>query len=935
MTRLFAQASRDLQRCAPLQSDRAIEAALAAIGTGMGADRAYVFETLDTVFIRNTHEWCAPGIAPMKDLLQHVPFATGALFWERFRDWGAIQIPDVSDLLLNSDLRQALEEQGIRAMIAAPFWRNGDIVGFVGLDYTKAPRGFPATEDNLMRGFAAQIGMLRSLTVAERAAQRFETELSRVRSQLSAAVGALPELLVETDGDGVIVGFHQSSPLTFAAAPQEVIGQPPEAVLPPHLAAISRKAMREVDLFGWSQSHSYTVDTPAGRKWYSLYATSRDLGSPGKGQGYLFVVRDVTGAQLQSQRVRQLVQVAEQASNLIMLTDPDRHIRWMNAAAVARTGYTLAEAEGRRPSEVLHLAEASPELVGELCATLQGGHSIAREVRAQNRAGVEYWLDLNVQPLHDGQGDREGYMVLATDTTAHKQAEARLLHERSHVMSASREGIGIIRPNGRLSYLNQVLRRFLGVEDGSRLEALMWTDVTPPDLTERMTAILPVLLSTGIWEGEISKLDETGTLQHFNLTLTVQDDGSTLAILRNITGRKQAEQEQAKLRERLQLAQSRQLGAQLAAGMAHDFANVLATISTSVEVLAQNAGPDAGRTISRIRAATEEARSLARGLTRLESARPKAMTQLLDPILQGAADLLHPSLDGTIRLNLSYPKSALQVHGDRMELMQVVLNLLLNARDACRRRLENDPKGPAVISLTAQACDASALPVAPELGAILPGTDYVLIEVIDTGDGIDPDLRASIFSPYLTTKEDAGAGLGLAVVADIVKARAAALRILDAPDHGTRIQVFWPVTESSGLDLAEQAKPLANTNILLVDNDDTLLQRLADMLSRAGAEVASCVDPEDALGAITEAPQDWDLVVTDFDMGATNGVALAQQMHAQREDLPIILMTGNSELHFATKSVQDEFAATLRKPISASVLISVLLAAKLRSQRHI
>ena len=87
------------------------------------------------------------------------------------------------------------------------------------------------------------------------------------------------------------------------------------------------------------------------------------------------------------------------------------------------------------------------------------------------------------------------------------------------------------------------------------------------------------------------------------------------------------------------------------------------------------------------------------------------------------------------------------------------------------------------------------------------------------------------------------------------------------------------------------------------------------MLVQAGAEVASCVDPADALEAVTLAPNDWDIVLTDFDMDGMSGNDLAEAMHTQREDLPIILMTGNNELHFATKSVQTEFAATLRKPI--------------------
>ena len=469
----------------------------------------------------------------------------------------------------------------------------------------------------------------------------------------------------------------------------------------------------------------------------------------------------------------------------------------------------------------------------------------------------------------------------------------------------------------------------------ARLDTLMWTDITPADLTERMTGILPVLLSEGVWNGEFNRKSADGSLRHYSIALSVEPDTSTLVQIRDITRQKQAEQDRAHLREQLQKVQARELGAQLAAGLAHDFANVLATISGSVDVLASQAGPEATQSIDRIRNATDEARELARGLTRLDSARPKATRLALAPVLQQAADLFCPGLEAPIRLDLDLPDDSLAVHGDRMELMQLVLNLALNARDACRDSLKNDPDGPNVLHLRASPCARDSLPERFDLGQSLPEMDYALIELCDCGDGIPEELTGSIFAPYVTSKGDAGAGLGLSVVADIVTTRGAALRIVPNRPKGTCIQVFWPSSPVDELDLVAKSTPLADTNILLVDNDDLVLQDLAETLVRAGAEVASCIDPNDALDAVTVAPHDWDMVLTDFDMDTLTGSDLAKAMHAQREDLPIILMTGNSELHFAKKSVHTEFAATLRKPICTTVLISVLLAAKLRSQRHI
>ena len=632
--------------------------------------------------------------------------------------------------------------------------------------------------------------------------------------------------------------------------------------------------------------------------------------------------------------MRQLVRVAELSNNLILLTDENQRIRWMNPAATARTGYALQDADGRLTREILNLDLSASDQVDEICTLLDAGHAVHREIRAQSHDGTIYWLDLNIQPLHAASGMVEGYMVVGIDTTHHKQAEAHLLNTRSHAMGVANEGIAIIRPNGRLSYANTAARQMLDIAEDTPLDALMWTDVAPPDLAERMTDILPVLLSDGAWEGEFTRLSPDGAAQHFGIALTVEPDTSTLALMRDITRRKLAEQDRARLREQLQKAQARELGAQLAAGLAHDFGNVLATISGSVDLLANQVGPEASRTIGRIRSATEEARTLARGLTRLEAARPAASSLALAPVLQQAADLLAPGLDPPIHLQLDLPPPSLCVHGDRMELMQLILNLGLNARDACRDSKTRDLHAHCTLRLSACTCPMSALPESFELGCIRPDIDYALIELRDCGDGIPDDLQGSIFSPYVTSKGDAGAGLGLAVVADIVTTRGAALRLLPDTPKGTCVQVFWPCTPVTRQTADSSATPLSDTHILLVDNDDLLLQQIADMLVRAGAEVASCVAPADALDAVTQAPLDWDLVLTDFDMGDMTGSDLAQAMHAQRENLPIILMTGNNELHFATKSVHHDFAATLRKPLCPTVLISVLLAAKLRSQRH-
>ena len=390
---------------------------------------------------------------------------------------------------------------------------------------------------------------------------------------------------------------------------------------------------------------------------------------------------------------------------------------------------------------------------------------------------------------------------------------------------------------------------------------------------------------------------------HFDISLALQDDGATLVIMRNVTARKQAEAEQARLREQLQLAQSRQVVSQIAAGLAHDFSNVLSALSGAVDILAPHCPPAAETQLARIREATRRANGLAQNLTRLGRERPAAQRTDLAAVLQQTVAMLRPGLTRQVALSIALPNDPVPVHGNEIELMQVALNLLLNARDACVESARDDPGQEArtqriVVGLT--PTQRFAQPSGFEVGNLVPDLDYAMIEIADTGPGIAPSLRRRVFEPHFTTKGADGAGLGLAVVADIVLARGGALTLADAPDGGTRVQLFWPHTAPGAMAVADGAPPLAGTHVLLVDDDDNVLQELSGLLASAGAEVVSCTDPADAIEAVTEDPMAWDLVVTDFDMENMSGTALTRALHAQRDGLPVVLMSGDRQLHFAS-----------------------------------
>ena len=933
------EAAQALLQSSPDSSlDQDISTALEMIGAAADADRAYLFVVSDTIFVENTHEWCRPGITPVQADLQQVPLSAGDPIWATFQSEGFFCSSDVTALPFGSDLRQMLTEQQVRALIVVPLWQGREIQGFAGLDYVRGTRDFSLIERALLRGFAATLDAALQRRRQALRHQRLEAELQAARSRIAAMVTALPELLIETDIDGIVTGFHQSNPLTFALSPDEVIGRPPESFLPGFAARLVRKAMSEARESGWSDLHAYTLKIDDKPKRFALHVTAS--GNPGDGplRGFLFVVRDITESYEQDTLIRQLGRMAELSTNLIMLTDADRHITWMNPTAVTRTGIPLAEAIGQRPSDILRLAEEQPDLARRLCEDLENGAEVMQEVCALNQRGLPYWLNLNAQPLHDNDGRRQGFMVVASDVTFHKLAEVRALRDRQSVFDASHDGISISQPDGHLTYLNPVLRNVLGVAQDTPVETLYWHDITPESFNAQMPSILPQLYAKGFWEGEVTLSDPDRPDRFFEFSISVQEDSNFLTISREITARKQAEKDQALLREQLQLAQSRQLVAQLAGGLAHDVANVLAVVSHSVEMLKPGSTPQAIASLEQIEAATTQAQALVRNLTHLGQRGANRALLDLPTILTEAAALVRPSLAPRLNLSLDLPDTGIQIFGDKTAAMQVMLNLMLNARDALSGGASDMAPETLQGRISVRLCEA---PVQTRLhqadiGVTLAGRRYALVEVTDTGTGIAEDVHDHILDPYFTTKGTQGAGLGLAIVGDILLRNDGALKVCSTSGAGTTMQVFWPLAEEALADLPANlhepdAQPLAGMQILLVDNDDSTLMEHAAMLHRAGAETASCIDPRDAMAAVRASPDEWHAVVTDHDMGAMTGAELAHKLVEIRENLPVIVASGGNRLNSSGDSGQSDVRVTLRKPVSEPVLVSVLLNVKLRS----
>lgn len=291
-------------------------------------------------------------------------------------------------------------------------------------------------------------------------------------------------------------------------------------------------------------------------------------------------------------------------------------------------------------------------------------------------------------------------------------------------------------------------------------------------------------------------------------------------------------------------------------------------------------------------------------------ARPSERVALdLRQPVQEAAELVRASLRPPARLMLCLPEAPVPALADPTDILQVVLNLAVNARDAMTGQ-------PGEITVALEPANMADLAGPFAIGTPDPTRPHMCLSITDTGPGIPTDQAAQIFKPYFTTKGDKGTGLGLAVIVSVVGANQGAVRLITAPGRGTSFRVLWPV----GAAPVPAEKPviegltgrLDGRTVLVVDDQPEVLAVLTAFLEAAGAEVAPATEPADVVEALRDDPGAWDLPVTDFDMTGMTGAELAEAARALVPDLPVNLVTALAGVAGRHGSA---FAAVLGKPM--------------------
>lgn len=372
------------------------------------------------------------------------------------------------------------------------------------------------------------------------------------------------------------------------------------------------------------------------------------------------------------------------------------------------------------------------------------------------------------------------------------------------------------------------------------------------------------------------------------------------------------------LEHQLRQAQKMESVGRLAGGVAHDFNNILTVITGRVEFLigASNLIGDQEGDLQEIKVAADRAGDLTRQLLAF------SRKQLLQPRmvdLNREVDQVEPMLRRLIGEDIEIAvvrgKNLGRVMADPGQVNQVILNLALNARDAM-------PFGGV---LTIRTANESGRVNANGGDRRSSGDDSVVLEVTDSGCGMDEATASQIFEPFFTTKgEGKGTGLGLATVYGIVKQSGASIAVRSAPEKGTTFRILFPVAEAvdpAQLPREEPEASYAGTETILLVEDESSVRDLAQrILEMRGYTVLPAHHGGDALRIASVPNQQIDLVVTDVVMPGMNGREFAEALHARAPGIPVVYMSGYTNDDIIRRGLMDSSVAFLQKPFTAKSL---------------
>lgn len=608
-----------------------------------------------------------------------------------------------------------------------------------------------------------------------------------------------------------------------------------------------------------------------------------------------------------------LAAIHRASPDLIFIHGADGQVIDANVNVSRAYGLGVAEFTAADPSRFMGASHTTAEAM-EWIARARAGEECDFEWVARDVSGRALFLEMRLRPIGDGR-----VLAIGRDVSARKEAE-RLQREseaRWRILSeAALDGVVVIE-RGVIVDANTQILTMLGFELDETLGR------SPLDFVieaERDVVAAQIRLGrSGAYETTFVCKDGTPMpVEIYGRTIQLETGATRVTVIRDLTARKQADLERTQLEAELRQAQKMEAVGTLAGGIAHDFNNILTAIMGYADLILGTlpSESEAADFTQELIAASERAQDLVRQIlvfTKHGGARPQHLH--LSHMVSDSLKLLRPAFPSSVRLVSRLAESGDLIFADPTQISQIIVNLCTNAEHAMRAT----SGGTLTLGISPRVVRSRA-------GGDLEPGQYVELTVADTGSGIPAEVVDRIFGPFFTTKEGGGSGLGLAVVASIVREHGGAILVEAVEPHGSRFRVILPRATGEVDVLVPQpaAIPGGIERVMLVDDEPSIVAIASQMLTGLGYTVVGFEDPREALARYRESPDAFAAVISDLTMPGMSGLELLGKLRKMRPDQRVLVCTGYNSTAGEAEVLALGGTAFLRKPFSRVSLASAL-----------